>query len=270
MPLITKISQQKRDSERYNIFLDDQYAFSVHETVLVKFELTKGMELDDWSTDEIVYSDQIEKAFNRALHFLSFRMRSEMEVKKKLLEKEYGEAVVLEAIVKLKRLGFLNDEAFSEALVRTEKNSTLKGPRAIQQSLYKKGIPKELQTQALEEYTMEDQMANAMKLAEKTMRSNSSQPPAQVKQKIQNTLARKGFSYQQISEVLSNLTIERDEEEWSDITSAFGEKAWRRYQSKYSGSDLRQRVKQSMYQKGIPLGQIDQFIEQKRNEEDGY
>lgn len=269
MPLITKISQQKRDSERYNIFIDEQYAFSVHESVLVKFELTKGMTLDNWETDEIVYADQIEKAFNRALHFLSFRMRSEMEVKKKLLEKDYGEAIVLEAIVKLKRLGFLNDEAFSEALVRTEKNSSLKGPRAIQQSLYKKGIPKELQTQALEEYTMEDQMDNALKLAEKTIRSNSQQPPAQVKQKIQNTLARKGFSFEQIKQVLNSVSIERDEDEWTEITQNFGEKAWRRYQSKYSGADLRQRVKQSMYQKGIPLAQIDLFIEQKRNEEDG-
>lgn len=267
MPLITKISQQKRDSERYNIYVDEQYAFSVHESVLVTFGLTKGMELDDWETDEIVYADQIEKAFNRALHFLSFRMRSEMEVKKKLLEKDYGEAVVLEAIAKLRRLGFLNDEDFSEALVRTEKNSSLKGPRAIRQSLYKKGIPKELQAQALQEYTEEDQLANAQKLAEKVIRSNGKLPPAQVKQKIQSTLSRKGFSFEQINEVLNDAVIERDEDEWSDITSSFGEKAWRRYQSKYSGPELVRRVKQSMYQKGIPLEQIDQFIERKRDEE---
>lgn len=269
MPLITKISQQKRDNERYNIFVDEKYAFSVHESVLVKFELTKGKELDDWAADEIVYADQIEKAFNRALHFLSFRMRSEMEVKKKLLEQDHGEAVVLEAVVKLKKLGFLNDEAFSEALVRTEKNSSLKGPRAIQQSLYKKGIPKELQAQALEEYTEENQLENAKKLAEKTIRSNSQLPPAQVKQKIQNTLARKGFSFSQIQEIVQSAVIERDEDQWSGITEKFGEKAWKRYAGKFSGRDLAQRVKQSMYQKGIPIELIDQYIEQKRMEEDG-
>ena len=82
MPVITKITQQKRDSERYKIFLDETYAFSVHESVLVKFGLTKGMQLDEWSMDEMTYEDQIEKAFNRALHYLSFRMRSEFEVKK--------------------------------------------------------------------------------------------------------------------------------------------------------------------------------------------
>ena len=85
MPVITKITQQKKDHERYNIFLDKKYAFSVHETVLVKFGLTKGMSLEDWSIDEMVYEDEIRKAFNRALHYLGFRMRSEHEVKQKLL-----------------------------------------------------------------------------------------------------------------------------------------------------------------------------------------
>ena len=85
MPVITKITQQKKDSERYNIFLDEKYAFSVHETVLVKFGLTKGMSLEDWSIDEMVYEDEIRKAFNRALHYLGFRMRSEFEVKQKLI-----------------------------------------------------------------------------------------------------------------------------------------------------------------------------------------
>ena len=75
-----------KDLERYNIYLDEKYAFSVHETILVKFELTKGMTLEDWSIGEMVYEDQISKAFNRALHYLGFQMRSEFEVKQKLLE----------------------------------------------------------------------------------------------------------------------------------------------------------------------------------------
>ena len=38
LPVITKITQQKKDNERYNIFLDEKYAFSVHETVLVNLD----------------------------------------------------------------------------------------------------------------------------------------------------------------------------------------------------------------------------------------
>ena len=43
-------------------------------------------------------------------------MRSEHEVKEKLLTAGHGEAVVLEAIRKLEHLGFLNDESYSKAL----------------------------------------------------------------------------------------------------------------------------------------------------------
>ena len=147
VPVITKITQQKKDSERFNIFLDGKYAFSVHETCSVKFGLTKGMTLEDWSIEEMVYEDEISKAFNRALHYLGFRMSSEFEVKTKLLELEYGEAVVLEAIVKLRKLGFLNDETFSEALSANTKRSS-KGVPEIQEELQQKGIEKELMEQS--------------------------------------------------------------------------------------------------------------------------
>lgn len=269
MPVITKITQQKKDGERYNIFLDEKYAYSVHESVLVKFGLSKGMTLEEWSIDEIVYEDEIRKAFNRALHFLGFRMRSEFEVKKKLMDLEYGEAVVLEAIVKLKNLGFLNDETFSEALLQTQKKSSNKGPRAIQQELRKKGIGKELQDKVLNSYTEEEQLQIATKLAVKAADSNRSVAPMQLKQKIQNALLRKGYSFDIIKQALENIDFERGEDEWAGITESIGEKAWRRYSSKFSGRKRRDRVKQAMYQKGIPFNLIDEFIDKKENEEDG-
>lgn len=268
MPVITKITQQKRDLERYNIFLDEKYAFSVHETVLVKFELTKGMALEDWSIDEMVYEDQISKSFNRALNYLGFQMRSESEVKQKLLDEGYGEAVILEAIVKLRNLGFLNDETFSHALLETQKRNSSRGPRAIQQELQRKGIDKDLQEKVLESYTEEDQVEVARKLAEKEASRNRTQTPRQTQTRIQNSLLRRGYSYDIIKQALANIDFEIDEDEWTTVTESIGEKAWRQYQSRFNGNELNNRVKQSMYQKGIPFDRIDRFIEQKENEND--
>lgn len=45
MPFITKISTQKKNTERFNIFLDEKYAFSVDADVLVKFELKREKNL---------------------------------------------------------------------------------------------------------------------------------------------------------------------------------------------------------------------------------
>lgn len=268
MPVITKITQQKRDPERFNIFLDKEYAFSVHESVLVKFALTKGMTLEDWSISDMVYEDEIEKAFNRALHYLGFRMRSEHEVKQKLLESGYGEAVVLEAIVKLRRLGFLNDENFSKALFETQKKTSGQGPRAIRQKLEQKGIGKELQEQILNNYSADEQVEVARRMAEKEARKNRTESPGQKERRIQNALLRKGYSYEIIKEAMASIDFEIDEDEWDEVSQAIGEKAWRRYRSKFSGFELHNRVKQSMYQKGIPFDKIDAFIEKKESESD--
>lgn len=268
MPIITKITQQKRDPERFNVFLDKEYAFSVHESVLVKFALTKGMTLEDWSISDMVYDDEIQKAFNRALHFLGFRMRSEHEVKQKLLDAGYGEAVVLEAIVKLRRLGFLNDETFSKALLETQKKTSGQGPRAIQQKLQQKGIGKELQAQILGDYSEAEQVEVARKMAEKEARKKRTESPQQKEMRIQNALLRKGYSYDIIKEALAHIEFEIEADEWDEVSSTIGEKAWRRYSSKFSGFELHNRVKQSMYQKGIPFDKIDAFIEKKEQELD--
>lgn len=67
MPFITKISTQKKNTERFNIFLDDKYAFSVDADVLVKFELKKGKELDDLDIIEIQYGDEVKKGDRKSV-----------------------------------------------------------------------------------------------------------------------------------------------------------------------------------------------------------
>lgn len=266
MKQITKITRQKNNDQRYNIFINEEYAFAVDEAVLIQFELKKGKVLDEFDMGEIAYEEEIRKAFNKALGFLSFQMRSEHEVKEKLKKLEFGEAVILEAIQKLYQYGFLNDEAYSKALLETKKKTQKKGPRAIAQDMQKKGIDKALQQQVLTQYSEEQQVDIALALAEKLVRSETKKTPTQVKQKIQDLLLRKGYSFAIITTVLDNITLKRDDDEWTALIDGQGEKLWRKYAAKYEGYDLRMRVKQGLYQKGFPMDVIDQFIEQKENE----
>ena len=131
MSIITKITQGKKNPERYNIYLEEKFAFSVDETLIIRYQLTKGKELDQWTIEEMNFEDEVRKAFNKALHYLGFRMRSEGEVRKKLKEKEFGEAVIDEAVKKLYELSFLDDQQFSEALLRTQIKS---GKKALVRS----------------------------------------------------------------------------------------------------------------------------------------
>lgn len=267
MFVISKITRQKNNEERYNIFINEKYSFSVDESTLIKFGLTKGKVIDQFEIDEITYEDEIAKAFNTALHFLSFQMRSEHEVKKKLLDKGYGESVVLEAIQKLHKLGFLNDETYSKALLETKKKTQKKGPYAIKEDLKKKGIDKQLQEKVLSTFTYDEQKQLAKELALKTVKLNSKKTPSQIKQKIQETLLRKGYSFAIVEDVLSEIKLQKEDDEWLDLIEIQGEKVWNKYAKKFDGTTLHLKVKQSLYQKGFPINIIEQFIEQKENEQ---
>ncbi|MEL3962395.1 recombination regulator RecX [Lysinibacillus endophyticus] len=266
MPVISKITRQKNNPERYNIYLDEKYAFAVDESTLIKFGLTKGKILEPFDIEEINYEDEIAKAFNRAIQYLSFQMRSEYEVKKKLLDAGFGESVVFEAIRKLEKIGLLNDETYSKALLETRKKTAKKGPRAIKQDLIKKGIDKETQKKVLDSFTYEEQVKIAMDLAEKTVRANNKKTPMQIKQKVQDVLLRKGYSYSVLNEILDQIHIEREDDEWQQMIELQGDKIWRKYSAKFSGSELYMKVKQAFYQKGFPIEAIEQFIEQKETE----
>ena len=96
MPIITKITTQKKRTDRYNIFVDEKYAFSVDEEVLLKFQLKKGKEIDSLVLSQIQFHDEIQKAFTAALDYLSYRMRSEAEVRLFLKKKEIEEPIINE------------------------------------------------------------------------------------------------------------------------------------------------------------------------------
>ncbi|TQR19314.1 recombination regulator RecX [Psychrobacillus vulpis] len=267
MPIITKIGRQKNNNERYNIYLDEKYAFSVDEAVLIKYQLTKGKVIERFTLDEIVFDDEVRKAYNKAIHFLSYRMRSEHEVKKKLLMSDFGEAVVLEAIRKLYEHGFLNDESFTKALVATQKKNSKKGPAAIRQELKKKGIEKDLQEEVLATYSEDEQLIIARTLTEKIINQNQSKTPRQIKQKVQDALQRKGYNFTIISQAIDSFELEKEQDEWETIIATQGDKIWRKYSTKYSGYDLKKRVKQALYQKGFPSEHIDLYIEKKEMEQ---
>ncbi|WP_144511787.1 recombination regulator RecX [Bacillus sp. FJAT-22090] len=267
MPVITRIGRQKNNNERYNLYLDEKYAFSVDEAVLIKYQLSKGKVIEGFTIDEIVFDDEVRKAYNKAIHFLSYRMRSEHEVKQKLLQNEFGEAVILEAIRKLYEHGFLNDENFTKALVATQKKNSKKGPGAIRQELKKKGIEKDLQEEVLASYSEEEQLSIARTLTEKIINQNESKTPRQIKQKVQDALQRKGYNFTIISQAIDSFELEKKQEEWVEIIAAQGDKIWRKYASKYSNYDLRRRVKQALYHKGFPAEHIDLYIEKKELEQ---
>jgi regulatory protein len=273
MPVITKISVQKNNKDRYSIFTDsgkgEEYAFSVDEDVLIKYQLTKGMELDDLSVTEILYQDDIRKAYNSALHYLSHRMRSEGEVREYLSKKEVPDPIIQEAVNRLYKYKFLDDVDFAKAFVRTQMNTTDKGPEIVKIGLKEKGINVKILEDAMLEYPFELQVEKAERLASKFALKNKKDSSRILKQKLEQFLIRKGYPFSVIQLVMEESVTEKVVEEELDALRFQGEKLQRKYY-KLAGFEYKQKIKQGLYNKGFSIDLINQYLEGLSGDEEDY
>lgn len=270
MPVITKISVQKHNKDRYSIFTDsgsgEEYAFSVDEDVLIRHQLKKGMDLDELSISEMLVQDDIRKAFNMAVQYLAYRMRSEAEVRDYLKKKDMAEHVIQEAVHKLFELKFLNDDEFAAAFVRTQLNTTDKGAELIKRGLKEKGIDQGKIDKVIGEATFDDQLAKAIKLSEKYAHKNRKDSSRILKQKLEQMLQRKGYSFLVIRAALEEIELEKDEVDEMEALRYHGEKFHGKFAT-LPEHEYRQKMKMALYRKGFSMDLIDHFISEKEKEE---
>lgn len=263
-PKITRIQAQKRKG-RYNIFLDGEYAFPVDEALIVKHLLRKGMEISPQLQETLKTEDNFRKGYQRALNYLSYGLRSEKEVREDLADKEFIEQAD-DIVEKLKEQCLINDEEYAKAYVRTAANLNRKGPRVIQNELKRRGIH-ELNIQgALPEYVYDDQVDNAVILAEKQWKKGKQKSQRETVQKVKQHLMKKGFDMDVIQAAIEIIDTDKDENEEYEALVTQGEKAWQRYARKVDGYELKRKTKAYLFNKGYPSELINQFIDEKEED----
>lgn len=77
---------------------------------------------------------------------------------------------------------------------------------------------------------------------------------------------RKGYSFDIINQILDQIDLQREDEDWQQMIEQQGEKLWKKYSAKFTGNELRMKIKQALYQKGFPIDVIEGFIEEKESE----
>jgi regulatory protein len=193
--IITKIEQQKKNSTRCSIFVDDQFAFGVTTDVCLRFSLYAGKDITENEIAEIKNVELEQHVKTSALRFRSYRPRSKKEIEEYLTKKGFDEALIDKAIVFLSSSKLLDDEAFAQMLCRDKLHLKPVGKQVMRQHLFKKGIDKETTEKVLDEnYTQEQEEHLALAEAEKKLKRLSSLPPLVIKRKLYDHLLRRGYN----------------------------------------------------------------------------
>lgn len=200
MARITAIESQKRDPDRMNIRLDGEHAFSLASLLSARLKL--GQDLAPQDIASLIAEDARERAYQQALQFLSYRPRSEAEIRRHLRKHKVAEELLEQTLLRLRNNRLADDKQFAGAWVENRNAFRPRGRRALAWELHQKGVSSEAVQTALTEL---DEPALAYQAGLKKARQLSLSPWADFRTRLYSFLARRGFPSSIIAPVVSRL-----------------------------------------------------------------
>jgi regulatory protein len=213
MKKITALVVQKRNPNRVNVHLDGEFAFGLARIVAVWLRV--GQELDEEKLKRLQVEDARERAVQQALLFLSYRARSESEIRQNLRKHEMPEEVIEETLARLRQDGLANDGQFAQAWVENRSTFRPRSRRMLAMELRQKGLDDEAVSSALE--TVDDEPL-AYEAAKKRAARLKTLEWADFRKKLSEFLARRGFSYSVIASVVTRIwnEVQKDEKPYEE------------------------------------------------------
>ena len=220
---ITKISQQIKQQDRYSVYINEKYRFSLGEYQLAGSGLRIGKEFTEEELDEIINESAFGKAYERALNYVMIRPRSEREINEYLtrtflypkpkmyqdkqgqrhiikveVNKEQTNMMIERVIDRLQTKGYINDESFAQSWVNSRQLIKKSSKRKMEQELRAKGVSSDIIATMLQNEDIDEQQ-NLKDLIVKKQRLSKYKDSI----KLTQYLLRQGYNYEDIKNALS-------------------------------------------------------------------
>ncbi|PSQ94503.1 MAG: recombinase RecX [Bacteroidetes bacterium SW_7_64_58] len=204
---ITRLESQVHNDDRVSVYLDGEFAFGIHEDLVVKHSLQVGATLTPEGVRELERDEQYVDAKQAALDYLAYKPRTEEEVRRKLRQEDVPSPVIEDVIARLYELEYLDDEAYAHDYAHNRFSSKKYGPVRIRRELTERGVDRRLADAAVDELFAEvDVTAAAWTHAEKRWpRLAGEDDPRRRRQKMYRYLRRRGFTSNTIRPILDEL-----------------------------------------------------------------
>ena len=210
MNIVTKIEVQKRNKERVNIYIDNEYSFSLSTELVYKEGLKTNENIDLEKIKSIAKEDDYIKCKNAALKIVEKSYKSEKELKDKLLLKGYDNLTIDKTLNFLKEYNFLSDTNYVKMYVKDK--SRLQGKKKIKYDLIKKGINDNLIEEEISNIDEDEEreVAYNMALKKYNVLSKRESDKYKLSQKIYRFLLSKGYDYDIVSYAVKRVTSTDD------------------------------------------------------------
>lgn len=206
---ITALEPQKRDPDRYNLFLDGRFALALDAVIVLREALAVGQELAPDDVERFCALEDERRLLDAALRFLAPRPRSRAEVRRRLLRpnaKHPAPPPAPEAVERildrLEELNYLDDRAFADFWVENRERFSPRSARALGQELRQHGVAREMAAEVSEPDRDEER---ALTAGRQRLRSLTGLDYETFRTRLSGFLLRRGFGYATVRTVVRQL-----------------------------------------------------------------
>lgn len=207
---VTKIEYQKKDPNRVNLYIDEQFFCGISLDTLASENLYEGLDIEQEVIDRILERDLKSRFLMRVTEYLSRSPKTEFQVFKYLKELRYKkreswfkedvdidwEKLFNEIVNKLKEYKYIDDREFAKSFVSSRLRNKPRGKSVLISELISKGVSKDIAQEVCNE-NITDELDLIRKTFEKKYRNQTFDIS---NQKMIAYLFRKGFSWDLIEQ----------------------------------------------------------------------
>ncbi len=208
--IITALERQQR-RRRVNVFVDGRFALSLALSLVQEKGLHSEMEVTEADLRALREEDERRSAYEAALRLLSYRPRSEKEIRFRLGRRGVAPEVVEETVKTLRQRHYLDDGAFAQFWTERRDSASPRSRALIQSELRFKGIDAETASSTVE--GLDDEEA-AYRAAAKRLPALAGLSRDLFRRRLGGFLTRRGFAYDVVRR-----TLERC---WSEVSGDSG------------------------------------------------
>ena len=201
--LITDIKLQEKRKDRFSIFLENEFAFGIHQDVLLKSGIARGDKLSQEKIDAILKLENARSAREKAMRLLAHRARSKKELCDRLGQAGFERQVVEETLSDMERLQLVNDAEFALMFARNRMITKPVGEFLLRRELQQKGIGEiDIGKAVVEAYREKSEYQAAKELAQKNKKKQIKLDEEKARERVSNFLMRRGFHWDLVKDIL--------------------------------------------------------------------
>jgi len=201
---ITKIEIQKKNKNRVNLYLDEEFYCGLSLETIMKNHLKEGFEINENQIEFLKTETEREVALSKAVGYISKCQKTKKEILKYLLTKGFDETICQQVIEKLEEYKFVDDEEYAKNYIKFKNKNN--GSRKIAMELKQKGVDDEIASQSLENYSCDRE--SVLSVATKYLKNKDRD--LKTKQKAYRHLASRGYQLEDIIFALNKFFKEEE------------------------------------------------------------